>query len=238
MKKASYTNLITSLEFFLNPEVFGDRAQRDCISEHLANGDLVVIKTATEEAFAQKAYDALDQFSDWQVFEGYEKHFHFRHHNIYDENLLPPDLNLCREVFRSAPTKDFIQDLSRKDCQGDTVFTASLYLPGDHSLPHSDFLGHRGAYRQVAFVWYLTKDWQENWGGDFFWCRKSRFISPNYNTLILFTVSPDNMHFVTPVSPYARSKRMALSGWWTSKVESNFEPIPVVESEHGLVHLV
>jgi len=31
------------------------------------------------------------------------------------------------------------------------------------------------------------------------------------------------MHFVTVVSPYAQGKRLAISGWWTGKLESERE---------------
>src|SRR5262249_26518257 len=137
------------------------------------------------------------------------------HHNIYDESLFPADLSWCQQIFQSDSTKDFIQRLSQRNCQGETVFSASLYLPGDHSLPHSDFLAHNNEHRQVAFIWHLTKHWQSDWGGDFFWCPNSRAISPSFNTLLLFNVRLDSTHSVTQVSPSARSKRLAISGWWT-----------------------
>jgi len=220
MKEQLFEHTVNSIEFFLNPKIFGNGVLMRRISDHLPSGDLVVIRDAVQEPFAERMFVCLDEFSDWKVYEGYEKHFHYHHHNIYDETLFPPDLSQCHEIFRSDSTKNFIQQLSQKDCEGETIFSVSLYLPGDHSLPHNDFLGNKDEYRQVAFVWYLTKDWQPDWGGDFFWCPKSRYISPSFNTLLLFNVRNDSLHFVTHVSPHAQSKRLAISGWWTSKVDS------------------
>ncbi len=223
MKKELLQRTINSIEFFLNPKISSNSELERQIRDHLINGDLVVIRDALQEGFAERMFACLDRFSDWRVYEGYEEHFHYHHHNIYDDKLFPPDLLWCREIVRSDATKNFIQRLSQRECAGETIFSASLYLPGDHSLPHDDFLGHRDEHRQVAFVWHLTKHWQSAWGGEFFWCRKNRYVSPSFNTLLLFRVQPTIMHFVTNVSPYAQGKRLAISGWWTGKMESEHD---------------
>lgn len=213
MKEELFERMLTSIEFVANPQIFGDVELTRQISEHLVKGDLVVIRDAMQTAFAERMFACLDQFSDWTVHEGYEEHFHYHHHNIYDPKLFPPDLTWCAGIFGSDATKDLIQRLSQKNCEREVSLSASLYLPGDHSLPHDDI----SEDRQVAFIWYLTKDWQSDWGGELFWCRKNKYIPPIFNMLLLFNVSPVNMHFVTTVSPYARSKRMAISGWWMGK---------------------
>ncbi len=216
VKNELFGRMLSSLEFFLNPQIFADDECKRQINNHLTNGDLVVIRDALQEPVATKMFACLDEFSDWKVYEDYKDHFHYHHHNIYEKELYPPDLNWCREIFGSEPTKSLIQELSQRDCDGEIVFGASWYLPGDHSLPHDDVSNQPGEHRQVAFVWHLTKEWKPNWGGDLFWCRKNRYISPSFNSLILFNVGPDSFHHVTQVSPYATSKRLAISGWWTS----------------------
>src|SRR6266550_9270038 len=216
VKNDQFGRMLTSLEFFLNPKVFQDPESKHQIRYHLNNVDLVVIRDALQTPVAEKMFACLDQFSDWKVFEDYQDHFHYHHHNIYDLALYPADLTWCREIFGSDATKSFVQELSQRDCGGEVVFSASWYLPGDHSLPHDDVSNQPGEHRQVAFVWHLTKEWKPNWGGDLFWCRKNRYISPSFNSLILFNVGPDSFHHVTQVSPYATSKRLAISGWWTS----------------------
>ena len=223
MERSLVERTMNSVEFFLNPELVENDDPVRRVGDHLANGDLIVIRNAFQPGFAERMFGCLDQFSNWKVYEGYEDHFHYHHHNIYDDNLFPADLAWCRDIFRSDPTKEFMGRLSQRDCAGKTTFSASLYLPGDHSLPHNDYLGDIECHRQVAFVWQLTKNWRSDWGGEFFWCRKDRWISPEFNTLLLFRVQPSSTHFVTQVTAHARGKRMAVSGWWTGKMEPQLE---------------
>ena len=238
MEKELVKRAVNSIEFFLNPKIFGNGELEQQINDHLGKGDLVVIRDALQIAFAERMFSCLDQFADWRLYEGYEKHFHYHHHNIYDDNLYPPDLIWCQEIFSSDSTKMFMQRLSESDCTGKTTFSASLYLPGDHSLPHDDFLGHKDDHRQVAFVWHLTKHWQSEWGGEFFWCRKNRYVSPSFNSLVLFRVQPANMHFVTAVTRHAQGKRLAISGWWTGGRESERDGTSPSAEEKALVEFI
>jgi Rps23 Pro-64 3,4-dihydroxylase Tpa1-like proline 4-hydroxylase len=108
------------------------------------------------------------------------------------------------------------------------VFSASWYLPGDHSLPHTDAIASGGgARRQVAFIWHLAKDWQSEWGGALFWCPKTLYLPPVFNSLVLFNVGPGTSHFVTQVSPYA-GKRLAINGWRTGPAATGdaVRPLP------------
>ena len=114
-----------------------------------------------------------------------------------------------------------------------------MYLPGDHSLPHRDF----GGNRSVAFVWHLTRQWQSEWGGHLYWCPSGTSIAPLFNCLILFNVAASSLHLVTAVSPYARGKRLAVSGWWTSLAQLDDdvpspegEPPAISDARYGLAH--
>jgi len=225
-KSELFGRMMTSLEFFLNRQVFANKESRRQISDHLTGGGLVLIRDALQEAVALRMFECLDQYSDWKVYEDYKTQFHYHHHNIYDGAPHSLDLEWCRGIFASEPTKSLIQSISQRDCTGGTVLSASWYLPGDYSLPHDDFTGEPGGVRQVAFIWHLTKDWQYNWGGDLFWGPTNRYITPSFNSLILFNVGPKSFHHVTPVSPYATSKRLAISGWWTGQDEPG-ETLPV-----------
>lgn len=219
---ACLEGVLGSIETYLNPEIFDNEELVQQIGKHLVDGKLVVIKEALREAFAERLFTCLDQFSGWEVYEDYEEGFHYHHHNIYDKRLFPRELMWCRKVFQSDSTKKFMQRLSQRDCGGKTQFSASWYLPGDHSLPHNDFIARDNEYRHVAFIWHLTKNWQPQWGGDLFWCPRTLYIPPSFNTLLLFNVGKNSSHFVTQVSPYAQSKRLAINGWWTG-TENNGE---------------
>lgn len=232
MKAEPLQGTVRSLEFFLNPRLFTDSTLIPEISDQLSKGSLVVIRDAFEVRFAARLYACLNGFQDWKLYEEYKKNFHYHHHNIYDDNLFPRELARCREIFASETTKTFIQKVSQKDCMGETTFSASLYLPGDHSLPHNDFKIRDGEQRQVAFVWHLTKDWRDDWGGAFYWCKTGRWVHPHYNTLLLFNVDRSSKHLVTVVAPHAQGKRLAISGWWTtSKTEP--EQIEPSDVQHG-----
>ena len=141
-----------------------------------------------------------------------------KHYLAYREILadFPEDLRWCRQVFDSPSTRQFAERISGRACPGNLAFSASWYLPGDHSLPHTDAIAHAAEHnRQVAFVWHLSRDWRTEWGGALFWCPKSVYLAPEFNTLVLFNVGPDTHHFVTTVSPYAQAKRLTINGWWT-----------------------
>ena len=65
-------------------------------------------------------------------------------------------------------------------------------------------------------MWHLAKDWRSEWGGALYWCPKTAYLPPVFNTLLLFNVGlGTSHHFVTQVSPYAQGKRLAINGWWT-----------------------
>lgn len=206
---------LVALDDIMDPGIFRDPAMLQKIREALLAGQLVMVQNAARLEVAERMYECLDRLEDWPVQEGYSEHFHYHHHNLYDRSRFPPDLTWCESVFSSRQTVDFIQRLSGRDCSGETKCFASLYLPGDHSLPHTDAYANQGLSRQVTFIWYLAKNWRSTWGGEFFWCSGNQYVTPAFNTLLLFLVTNASFHFVTQVTPFARGKRLAITGWWT-----------------------
>ena len=228
-------DMVLSIEMYLRPSL-QTPAMRE-VGTRLAAGGLVVIREAFEPAFAERMYHSLDSCTTWQVYEEYEEHFHFHHHNLYKVNEYPPDLVWCDKVFDSAATKAWAPRLSGRPCIGPTAFSASWYLPGDHSLPHNDAVASDADNkRQVAFVWHLSKNWRSEWGGALFWCPKALYLSPVFNTLLLFNVGPNTSHFVTQVSPYAQGKRLTINGWWTGPAATGkpVTPAPHRIDDHGV----
>lgn len=225
MDRELFEKSVNSIEFFLQAAVSTNGSLIEKVGTQIQHGRLIVIRDAFQPGFARQMFECLDQFSGWRLFEDYAKHFHYRHHNIYDDALFPPALLRCRDVFDSEATKLFIRNLSGRDCTGETIFSASLYRPGDHSLPHNDYLARNGEQRQVAFVWNLSQGWQPDWGGEFFWCPEARTVPSAFNTLLLFNVERNSQHFVTVVAPHARAKRLAISGWWTGPCDGKAESL-------------
>jgi hypothetical protein len=204
---------LLSIETHLRPSV---RAALAEVGPRLAAGGLVAIRDAFDPDFAERMHRSLDTCTAWRLHEGYEEHFHYHHHNVYELGEFPVDLAWCSKIFDSSPTKQWVSRLSGRSCLGPAEVSASWYVPGDHSLPHNDVAARdASSNRQVAFVWHLAKDWRSEWGGALFWCSKGCYLPPVFNTLWLFNVVPESNHFVTHVSPYARGKRLAINGWWT-----------------------
>jgi thiol-disulfide isomerase/thioredoxin len=207
---------LLSIETHLSPSLRGPgSALKDAIPR-LAAGELIVIRNAFEPDFAERMYRSLDRCTTWRVFEGYEEDFSYHHHNLYHPEEYPADLAWCSKIFDSSRTKEWVTRLSGRSCPGPAQFSASWYVPGDHSLPHNDIAkSDDNLNRQVAYVWHLAKDWRSEWGGALYWCAKAYYLPPVFNTLLLFNVGPGSNHFVTHVSTYAQGKRLAINGWWT-----------------------
>jgi hypothetical protein len=179
------------------------------VAEALRRGGPCVIRDALPADLAEEAESELRGFSDWRPYEGSAPFY--RHHNIYGDGDRPPSLRRCEAIFGSAATKDFIGRLVGKDCQGPLQCSASLYLPLDQSAPHDDATSGRS----VAYVWHLTKDWRQKWGGHFYWCSPELAIPPSFNTMIIFPVEPGrSVHFVQTVAPWAMGRRLSINGWW------------------------
>ena len=47
------------------------------------------------------------------------------------------------------------------------------YQSGDHSLPHTDWVGQR----TVSYVWHLSKGWRPEWGGALYWAHNDHAVA-------------------------------------------------------------
>jgi hypothetical protein len=109
----------------------------------------------------------------------------------------------------------------------------SYQRAGDYASPHTDVKSYPASdvmrakksgntaeqaefRRGVAFVLHMTKDWSPQWGGDFVWMHPHIHIPPSFNTLIMFPCNQQGWHAVSPVTKDAGSKRLSVSGWWTT----------------------
>ena len=226
MRRSSLTTALRSLRNYLNPAFTEDPRLLEQLAHRVREGRLIIMYDAFRPAFAERVHSSLDTCTTWELHADYSQpFFHYRHHNLYDERRFPADLEWCDGILQSPETKKFVEFLSGRDCSGRGQFSASWYRPGDYSLPHTDLVGTgTDECRQVAMVWHLTKTWQADWGGHFYWCPTLRYVPPSFNTVLLFTVSRHSAHFVTTVSPHAEGKRLAVSGWWTGSGEPSRQP--------------
>jgi 2OG-Fe(II) oxygenase superfamily len=200
------------LQEVLAPRVFGDAALVEQIGGWMRQGRAIVIPDALPADFAEDVQRDLCQSSHWKVREGGQDFFGYRSSTLSYLHDRSPALARCSRLFKSNATRRFIAGLSGQDCGGRVSVDAAWYRPGDHALPHNDMQASEP--RSVAYLWYLAKDWQREWGGALFWCPTGQYISPRFNLLVMFNVTPANVHLVCPVSPAATAKRLTITGFW------------------------
>jgi len=196
----------------LNPKIFSDPALVAELSSWMQQGRAIVIPDALPEQLAEQVYRDLDRSTHWRVAEGGHDFFHYRNCGLERLDDHSPALTECIRIFKSTATRRFIAELSGQDCSGETGVNASWYRPGEYALPHDDTAGND--LRSVAYIWYLTREWRQSWGGALYWCPTGQYLSPGFNVLAIFNVTLSNVHFVCPVAPTATAKRMALNGFW------------------------
>ena len=93
---------------------------------------------------------------------------------------------------------------------------AYVYAQGDFLLPHDD----RVAGRQIAYSLHLTRGLREDDGGalELFSSRDSvasnvvKRIVPEFNSLVVFRVSPRSWHQVAEV--VGDAQRLTVTGWY------------------------
>lgn len=209
-----------SILTYLNPAILGDEKRVQEMSKAIQRGDLVIIEDAFDPQLAEYLWEDLQRDDlQWELMQGaHDDGFHFHHHNIpEDGNGFTERMTEVYGMFNHSDSKAFMSNFTGRDCNGSSILGgSSYYKPGDHSLPHSDYDGQR----TVAFVWHLTKDWTPEWGGALYFCPAHAyqpFVHASFNTLHLFSVTPNSTHFVTVVSPEAQGKRLAFNGWYESE---------------------
>jgi len=110
---------------------------------------------------------------------------------------------------------DFVQDIS-----GDTAFNrvdchACRYRPGHFLREHADESPLER--RHMAYVFYFTRDWHEDFGGVTFFKDDAGRITdsyvPDFNSLMLFKVPV--LHSVSQVASFAPRPRLSITGWFT-----------------------
>ncbi|MCH9682747.1 MAG: 2OG-Fe(II) oxygenase [Deltaproteobacteria bacterium] len=227
-----------SLATQLRSDVFGDPQTVAQLGEHLRQGRLLVIRDALPLELAERVHAELDAHQRWSTDEAHAPYFTYRGHKISDRSQFPPSVADSAALFGSPSSKDFISTLSGLPCDGETLTVPSWFQPGDHISPHQDSGDGR---RAVAYIWHLTKNWDEGWGGEFAWYPTGTLVKPAFNRLLLFAVNhgdadpPDSssLHSVPVVATRAREKRLAVGGWWHRKGAARQRTPPVEASRPG-----
>ncbi len=200
------------LDEFLGHRLLGNPALAPELAVAVPQGRPVIIPDALPVDLAERVHLELDRSNEWAVGEGGHDFFHYRNGIIERLDTRGGALAEASRLFKSAATRRFIAAFSGRDCSGAAYTAAAWYRPGEYALPHDDATAY--ASRSVAYIWYLTKDWRQQWGGSLFWCPTGQYIKPGFNVLVMFNVVPSTLHLVCPVAPTAMAKRLSVNGFW------------------------
>mmetsp|Transcript_25870 Transcript_25870/g.61490 ORF Transcript_25870/g.61490 Transcript_25870/m.61490 type:complete len:635 (+) Transcript_25870:384-2288(+) len=208
MSKANLTSDSSVLDF-LDPTILEDETLLDEISQSLQSGNLVVLRRAFKESFAQYAWSAMNtNNTTWRMGGAFPSFV----------NKSSEELQSVYGVINHAKTAIFLESLSGRACS--RPYTEALFWgKGSHNNPHSDYgPSKRKAQRSLGFLWYLTKDWYPGYGGSLVWhgAKKAReaYVHPEWNTVFLFlpTIS-SSVHTVTYVEERSNGKLQSIVTW-------------------------
>ena len=192
----------------------------------------LIIEDALLPEFAEQLYVELMTTNIWEksdrsgftdkeqalIPEGYS----FTRENIkLDAKALPENLKKLYDYLKSDECLRWVSELSGRQCT-DFSGACARYYGGNHLTSHNDYYLKRtndGAVssRTITFNYYLTKDWQSDWGGNFVWEKPFAKICPTFNTLVMFPVGHDSLHHVEQVNELATAPRLAFTGWFTTE---------------------
>ncbi|KAK6025582.1 hypothetical protein OSTOST_08513 [Ostertagia ostertagi] len=129
-----------------------------------------------------------------------------------------PTIRAFRE-FLCGEMREWLANTSGIELLPQVDATGSCYGTTDCLLPHSDQVENR----RFAFVFYLTSEWCDNYGGqtNIYNCDDNcdpttvyNSLSISRNSLLLFEVSEKSWHSVAEVIGDDHDPRLSINGWF------------------------
>jgi Rps23 Pro-64 3,4-dihydroxylase Tpa1-like proline 4-hydroxylase len=206
---------------FLEPEAA--EALRRCLVEEVP-WSLAVRDADGARAIRAEQLVAIGPDATRALVEGAARHARDGYAFAYESYMMvtaykegrDPHLVLHRvlEFFNSPDYLAFARALTGEPAIRRIDAQATRYRPG-HFLNRHDDSDAAGEGRLYAYVLNLTKDWRADDGGLLHFIGADGGVTatllPRFNTLSLFRVP--QAHFVSMVAPWARSDRLAITGW-------------------------
>lgn len=135
----------------------------------------------------------------------------------------PEPVRILNDILRYFNSEEYLGLLAAitGDASGKEVSTwCSRYDRNHHLSVHMD--ESQSQTRIAAHVLALSKDWKQEWGGNFAFCNAEGnpeiIFPPSFNSLMLFKVP--RLHLVTQVESFVGESRYSLFGWY--KVEKEY----------------
>lgn len=196
----------------LHDEIAAQRAWNFVIFAHEKNMDL--------DAAGWDKLDAETKRKTVQIVHERANHeFAFMHYklSLYDRyhrgRQLTPGLIDFFEFLNGEAFLGFVRALTGFDDIAFADAQLTAFSPGHFVTIHNDDL--EGKNRRAAYVFNLTPEWREDWGGYLNFFDDDGHLSagfkPAFNALNVFTVPM--RHSVGVVAPFARKPRLVVSGW-------------------------
>ena len=136
------------------------------------------------------------------------------------ENIQNKKLAFLHEVFGYIGSNEVVSIIREITGNEDITGAAPQYTrftPGHFLTRHRDIVPGRG--RRIAFALGITKDWHPDWGGLLQFYEENGTPRdawmPRFNVLSIFAVK--HIHAVTYVTPYAKTPRLSLTGWFVAR---------------------
>lgn len=122
-----------------------------------------------------------------------------------------------RHFLASNTFKCFVETLIARKLGAVTPVRVHRMQAGHFLKSHSD----RGNNREIAFILYLSSDWQHEYGGNLHIIDRENnevIISPAYNRLLIFDVHQHEHHYLSHITqgttPSLTSGRISINGWF------------------------
>jgi len=111
----------------------------------------------------------------------------------------------------------FVRDVTGEPSVAFADAQATRYGPGHFLTTHDD--GIAGKNRVAGYVFNMTPFWQADWGGILLFLDKDGQVAegfvPCFNALNILKVPQP--HLVSQVAPFARAKRLSVTGWFRAR---------------------
>ncbi len=202
----------------LNPDYYNNPHVQQALTEK----GIAVLDNALIPEKADALYDELMASNVWhreQIDRENEdgSRFIYKRNRIqFDSGAEPDTMIELRDYFRSDTCLDWVTLMSGLSCF-DVEGSAASMSPGDFLGRHSDDVGGFG--RVIAYILFLTKDWQKSWGGELVFEPTNEVIAPSFNKLVMFRVNKDSFHHVNTISENAVAARLNIVGWFNKNTQ-------------------
>ncbi|KAK3238521.1 hypothetical protein CYMTET_51474 [Cymbomonas tetramitiformis] len=188
--------------------------QYDIVTLLNENNGLVKIENFLPDFVAEGALKAVESIpeEEWEITEA---------NHTYEDNDIQHKFWSTEDAEAVADLRRVLWMLLPKKFPS---FSAARYCKSNHIAKHDDRAhipigmadGEVEIYsREFAAIYYLTKDWKHQYGGQLMDLATGDAYSPEFNSLIVFRVPRD--HMVTAVK--TAMPRYSIFGWWLEQGE-------------------